>query len=416
VIVRVEVPHALALGSESALWFGLAGGAHPGFVATAEVVGRDVSEWLMWYGGILEATTRMAADRKRLTQRIEEMNSVIHDARAPLGVLRHMTQEIGAAGQVSALRHELEYLEEVLSQGAPQSDRGARLDLCDVGDVLRRVHRRFASERSDGALTIEVGYGPLHGRCSALELERIVTNLVSNAQRHAPHAQTRIEAEERAGEIVISVRDNGPGIPASTLNALRDGRTVESGCASGWGIGLQSCIAKAKMLGGRLAISSGEGAGTCVSVLMPIGEAPLSSQLLEVADGAVQREAIDVYVVDDDREHGASLSRVLRSFGLSVRQSESLEGFLGDFKDSRVSSILCDAHMPDGGAERLLPILAMRSNAPRLAIISGDSSDDYLYRLAALGAQAFFTKPVNVDEVVAWIRGESFRISGGSVS
>jgi DNA-binding NarL/FixJ family response regulator len=61
--------------------------------------------------------------------------------------------------------------------------------------------------------------------------------------------------------------------------------------------------------------------------------------------------------------------------------------------------------MPDGGAERLLPILSTCSNAPRLAVISGDSSDDYLYRLAALGAQAFFTKPVEVDEVVAWVRG-----------
>jgi DNA-binding response OmpR family regulator len=130
---------------------------------------------------------------------------------------------------------------------------------------------------------------------------------------------------------------------------------------------------------------------------------------LEVADGGIHRDdadtRVDVCVVDDDKEHGRSLSRLLRGFGLKVGQSDSLESFLRDFASEDVPSILCDAHMPDGGAERLLPILARSSKPPRLAVVSGDSSDDQLYRLAGLGAQAFFTKPVDVDEVVAWVRG-----------
>lgn len=60
--------------------------------------------------------------------------------------------------------------------------------------------------------------------------------------------------------------------------------------------------------------------------------------------------------------------------------------------------------MPDGGAERLLSILSSRQQTPRFAVVSGDATDEYLYKLAALGAQAFFTKPVAVDDIAGWIR------------
>ena len=60
--------------------------------------------------------------------------------------------------------------------------------------------------------------------------------------------------------------------------------------------------------------------------------------------------------------------------------------------------------MPDGGAERLLSIVSSRQQTPRFTVVSGDATDEYLYKLAALGAQAFFTKPVAVDDIAGWIR------------
>lgn len=409
VIVGVEVPDGVERKAESALWFGLPGGAHPGFVAAAEVMGREVSEWFSWYGGVLEGTLRSFAERSQQTKRIEAMTSLIHDARAPLGMLKYLAREVEGAGRAEALRHELEYVEKILASGAPHRERSHRSDFCDVGDVLRRVYRRYARDEDNGSLTIEVGYRTLCGRCSSLELERIVTNLVNNARQHAPNAQTHLSMEERDGTIVVHVRDNGPGIPAATLDALQTGCAVPSGVVSGWGVGLQSCVAKAQDIGGEISISSHEGEGTCVSVAIPRGETSTSVQRLQVADSRVSYEgrerSVDVCVVDDDKEHGASLARLLRGFGLRVGLSDSLESFLRDFASSHVLSILCDAHMPDGGAERLLPIIAASDHPPRLAVVSGDSSDEYLYRLAALGAQGFFTKPVEVDEVVAWVRG-----------
>jgi DNA-binding response OmpR family regulator len=60
--------------------------------------------------------------------------------------------------------------------------------------------------------------------------------------------------------------------------------------------------------------------------------------------------------------------------------------------------------MPDGGAERLLRILANRGDAPSVAVVSGDGSEEFLYRLAALGAKEFFAKPVRHRELIDWMR------------
>jgi DNA-binding response OmpR family regulator len=120
-------------------------------------------------------------------------------------------------------------------------------------------------------------------------------------------------------------------------------------------------------------------------------------------------QTLDVCIVDDDKEHGASLAKVLNSCGFVVQNAWGVRELLDILRERDVVSILCDAHMPDGGAEYLLPIVTTLPRAPRIAVVSGDSSDEYLYRLAALGAQAFFAKPVHIDEVVAWIRAAAVR-------
>jgi DNA-binding NtrC family response regulator len=123
-------------------------------------------------------------------------------------------------------------------------------------------------------------------------------------------------------------------------------------------------------------------------------------------------QAVDVCIVDDDKEHGASLAKVLSSCGFVVQHVEGVRELLDTLHEHDVVSILCDAHMPDGGAESLLPIVTALPQAPRVAIVSGDSSDEYLYHLAGLGAQAFFAKPVHIDEVVSWIQAGGGRSRG----
>jgi DNA-binding NarL/FixJ family response regulator len=51
----------------------------------------------------------------------------------------------------------------------------------------------------------------------------------------------------------------------------------------------------------------------------------------------------------------------------------------------------------------LLAELRSRRISVRVAVMSGDNSEDVLYRVAAAGAEAFFDKPIAVEDVVEWI-------------
>ncbi len=416
VLARVGLPNSLESGADAALWLGLSGCAHPGLVTTAEGLAREVSEWLLWYGEIIEATQRSTAEQGRLQRQVSDMVSLIHDARAPLGVLRYLTRFEGDAESIMSMRKELQYLEEILSQGSPHSPRSSPISCCEVGEVISRVRRRHDSEHETTMLTVDVEYRPFYARFPALDLERIITNLVSNARRYAPHSQIGIRVEEAKESIVVSVRDNGPGIPRATLEALQRGEVVSPGSTSGWGVGLRSCVRRARSLGGDVSIRSARGEGTCVAVTLPRGEAPYEAPALQVADGGTREPGmshrLDVCIVDDDKEHGASLAKVLNSCGFIVQHVEGVRELLDTLHEREVASILCDAHMPDGGAEYLLPIVTALPRAPQIAVVSGDSSDEYLYRLAGLGAQAFFAKPVHVDEVVSWIQAGGGRSRG----
>jgi DNA-binding NarL/FixJ family response regulator len=59
--------------------------------------------------------------------------------------------------------------------------------------------------------------------------------------------------------------------------------------------------------------------------------------------------------------------------------------------------------MPDGGAEALLLFLSERRIDAPLAIMSGDSQEERLYHLAARGAEAFFSKPIPVEQMIEWV-------------
>jgi DNA-binding NtrC family response regulator len=109
-----------------------------------------------------------------------------------------------------------------------------------------------------------------------------------------------------------------------------------------------------------------------------------------------------LFIIDDDIEHSASLERLLTRAGLSTKIFSTIEAAVSQMAEGMPRWILCDAHMPDGGAEKLLQILATTKHADRCAVMSGETNDDLLYRCAALGAREFFQKPLAVEKVIAW--------------
>ncbi|HEU4474190.1 MAG TPA: ATP-binding protein, partial [Gemmatimonadales bacterium] len=88
----------------------------------------------------------------------------------------------------------------------------------------------------------------------ASRVEQILVNLLGNAIQHTPKDSTvRVELAVRNGSITYTVRDEGPGIPATEVERIFDVyATNKEGDLRGTGLGLPLSRRLARLLGGDL--------------------------------------------------------------------------------------------------------------------------------------------------------------------
>ena len=93
---------------------------------------------------------------------------------------------------------------------------------------------------------------------------------MDNAAKHGGDGQ-RIEAsiEMDHGDVLVRIRDYGPGIPEDELPLVKKKFYKGSSKARGSGIGLAVCDEIVELHGGELTLANAEGGGTVVTVRLP---------------------------------------------------------------------------------------------------------------------------------------------------
>ena len=124
-------------------------------------------------------------------------------------------------------------------------------------------------------------------------VERIVINLLSNAIKHTKTGGTVcVACEDRKESIVISVQDNGEGIPDDKKQIIFDRfRQVNNTLArssEGCGIGLSLCKSLAELLGGHIWVESREGCGSDFLVELPKTRIPRATLNIGVQSSTLQ--------------------------------------------------------------------------------------------------------------------------------
>jgi signal transduction histidine kinase len=192
-----------------------------------------------------------AAERQRLEQRLQDREAmarageltagIVHEVRNGLGtILAHARLlEQGtpaAAGAGAAIRQECETLEAVVRRFMEfVKEETLRLSRFELRPMLSRVIAR--ESRSRPGAPVRLADGEL-GRALGDEdlLERAFENLVRNAREAAgPRGTVWVDVERRRGELVISVSDDGPGLPDNGRGDIRPFQSTKSG---GLGLGL----------------------------------------------------------------------------------------------------------------------------------------------------------------------------------
>ena len=209
-----------------------------------------------------------------------------HELRTPIAALRaHLEVALARGGSPDGYRNGLlDALEQaerlgrvaadLLTLSAIEAGVGGtdvvRLDAVarEVADFLEPVAqeqgRRFACESAHPVAV-----------CGAPDLlKRLVLNLVDNAFRHTPpSAAVCLAVRSHDGTATIEVNDDGPGIPATDLPQVFERFRRGRGATTGTGLGLALCQEIAMRHHGRIALESAPGAGTRVTVTLPLADA-----------------------------------------------------------------------------------------------------------------------------------------------
>jgi two-component system sensor histidine kinase HupT/HoxJ len=142
----------------------------------------------------------------------------------------------------------------------------------DVDEVIQRaVHwvQRAGSSRLQARL--ELGRG-LRVTGSPGQLQQVLVNIVQNAVDAVAgqsEQQICVTAQGRANEIVIEVRDNGPGIAPEALTHLFEPFFTTKPVGKGTGLGLSISYGIVERHGGRLTAANHPDGGAVFTVVLP---------------------------------------------------------------------------------------------------------------------------------------------------
>ena len=146
-----------------------------------------------------------------------------------------------------------------------------------LDDLLNDVAMRFAARATAQGVTLTAQETALHARVDVELIERALANLVENSLKFTPTGgRVTLQASQAEGRLHLGVSDNGAGIAPADQPHLFDrfyqARHSAAPATGEGGKGLGLAIVKriAELHGGTVGIDSRAGAGTTVTLRLPV--------------------------------------------------------------------------------------------------------------------------------------------------
>ena len=270
----------------------------------------------------------------------------------------------------------------------------------DLAEIVERCRRTLEAGGRADQHRIEVETVPAWVTGDATRLEQVITNVLENAVKYTPEGgaiHVRLAAE--GGEAVLSVRDEGVGIPPEVLPHVFDlfvqGERSLDRSEGGMGLGLTLVRQLVGMHGGRVeAESGGSGLGSTFTVRLPLTAAPTAAEpaALTAAAEAPRR----ILVVEDHEDARDALRTLLEFDGHQVEVAgDGLSGLelANAFKPEVV---LLDIGLPGLDGYEVARSLARHPSRERMRVIAltGYGQESDRRRTHEAGFDDHLVKPV----------------------
>ena len=200
------------------------------------------------------------------------------------------------------------------------------------------------------------------------ELRQIFLNLLLNAQDAMPAGGTiRITADAHDDKIVVSVEDEGQGIPKENLGRIFDPFFSTKG-KDGTGLGLSIASASMARIGGTISAANRPEGGAVITLNCPISPA---KTLQDAPDYSVTIQSRRVMLIDDDPDNLQALSALLEWKGHTVIRTRSSLEALEKLTSLPVDMIFCDLGMPQLNGWELARRVKSREDSPAFYLLTG---------------------------------------------
>jgi PAS domain S-box-containing protein len=250
-------------------------------------------------------------------------------------------------------------------------------------------------------------------------MRQVLVNLIGNALKFTERGEVvvRVAADDAGHPTLLEVRDTGIGIPADRLDAIfnvfEQAESMINRRFGGTGLGLAISRSLCELMGHRLEVSSVEGEGTTMSVIIGQGlragrpRTP-SSGTAVVAPPVPNPAAPDaagqtVLVVDDDADARLILGGYLEEAGCRIVIASTGVEALRLAREVRPAMIFLDLRLPRISGFDVLRILQadedLRDTPVVVASVVGTES-----RSALVGASAILDKPLARADVFDAVR------------
>ncbi|MEH6820355.1 MAG: HAMP domain-containing sensor histidine kinase [Dietzia psychralcaliphila] len=250
------------------------------------------------FNDLLDTRDQYERGRDEYVRRLEELDrqkddflsTVSHELRTPLASIIGYSEllEDGDAGELSGqqlhlmsvIRRNADRLRGLIENLLVLSrieGRGLEIDhsRVELGAVVTGVVESLEPQVTGSGVTLRADLVAVDVEGDALQLERAVTNLVSNAIKFTPEGgEVDVRLTTDCAMATVEVADTGIGIPAAEQEHLGTrffrSSTAQSGSIPGTGLGLSIVHAIADSHGGRLTFDSTEDEGTAFRLTIPL--------------------------------------------------------------------------------------------------------------------------------------------------
>lgn len=382
-----------------------------------------------------DITGRKAAEaalREADQQKDRFIALLAHELRNPLAPLRNALQVMriapadGEAVQAARrvmerqLAHMVRLIDDLLDISRIAQNklalRRARVPLAEV--IAAAVETaRPAIDAAGHSLTVSLPGEPVFVDGDLTRLSQVFGNLLGNSAKFTERGGVlRVTAERRDREIVVSVQDNGIGIPPHALVTIFDmfaqvDRRVEQ-ASGGLGIGLALVKGVVAMHGGTVTASSGgPGQGSTFTVTLPESDAapPPSTDVAGPARKSTSRPSRRILVVDDNRDGADTMAYMLQLMGNEVRIAYRGEDALRLVEEFRPQLVFMDIGMPDIDGFEVTRQIRQQAWGRDITIVAltGWGNENDRKRSLLAGCDRHLVKPVDEDVLDALLAGLS---------